>query len=911
MPNSNIQELNEFFSGQLLEFYCSFLNKQNFGPNEDLKSYLNYLERNFALPCALFCLDFDSKKIEFSSVRQSPNNDILLNELKRFFITPVYPFCFVGLEERLYVYSKKLDSKENIYLGILFHRGAIKDIIDLYKTQFKLFNAFFDAIDSPLFIVDSRNYTVFHKNSAAENYLGERNQSRKILDEDIIEHIKEVQESGNPKIFKINEIFNGKIIYFECEYTPITNSNLVFTQFRDISKNIIQEKEHSLHLNFLQNFLGDANIGFLIFNANGKLKKINEKAKELLFIQKIENNTDIQQIFEPFKDQMEGDEYYLLVKDSVEDRRVRVFYLNSSEYSLQITRKVISSEKSKNIALIIEDFSDFVFKNRTLEYQNKFFNILSSSSTELYSQKSISDFSQILIKILNKIYATFNFSYIFYDCNEKKLSYKLQQELNKRLSEHVLCIDEVLPHLLQNVDQAIFEFTFSDLFPKLNKVELKYLKDRYLLSGNFLHKNNIPYFKFFILYKKDEIPLIHNFLYSFYLLIKNALYNLVDKLIVVEEKKLAEKLSDAKSEYVSNISHEIKNPLGSLLGIAKILEKNLSDNPRLKRQATIIKKSGEHIHQIIQDISDITKIEANKLNVFIGKSSLNSLIDEIKDMYSSYFDDNPDSKLELIIENAENEIVVDTDPLRLKQIVLNFISNALKYTDKGVIKVGVVEDNDWAEIYVSDTGKGIKKEDIASIFTRFERGNYQNDSTKEGIGLGLSISKEIAEKLGAKIKVDSEVGKGSKFSVLVKKSDKTTINTSLPSKTNQESKFILVLEDDENSCFFIDYLFKSMNLNYTIVHNGVEGEAIINEKMPDIIFTDLWMPQKDGIHFIEENQEMLKDTKIYVVTADTSPETKEKVLSLGVIDVIYKPINPLRLKKVLKENGILVKIGVK
>jgi len=297
--------------------------------------------------------------------------------------------------------------------------------------------------------------------------------------------------------------------------------------------------------------------------------------------------------------------------------------------------------------------------------------------------------------------------------------------------------------------------------------------------------------------------------------------------------------------------------------------------------------------------------------VFIEKSSLNSLMDEIKDMYSNYFDENPNSKLELKIESPKREIEANTDPLRLKQIILNFISNALKYTDKGVIKVGLVEDDDWVEFYVSDTGKGIKKEDVASIFNHYERGNYQNDSTKEGVGIGLSISKEIAEKLGAKIKVDSELGKGSKFSIFVNKSEPTTIKDNLPLEKKLESKFILVLEDDENSCFFINYLFKSMDLNFTIVHNGIEGEAILKDKIPDIIFSDLWMPQKDGFDFIKDNNEMLKDTKTYVLTADTSPETKQKVLSLGVIDVIYKPVNPLRLKKVLRDNGILVKVGVK
>jgi len=911
MPNRKIQFLNDFFSSQLLEFYCSFLSKHNFNTNNDLKLCLNFLEKNFTLPCELFCLDVKTNKIEFSSVWQTEDNNKLLKELERFFIPPVYSFCFLGFEEYLFINTKKINTKDNLYLGILFNQGAIKDIINLFKTQFELFNRIFDIIDNPLFIVDTDNFNILHKNSAARNYLKARNQSRIILDEDVIAHIKEVQEFGNAKIYEINEIFNGKIIYFECEYKPISNLNMVFIQLRDISKQIIQEKEHSLHLNFLQNFLGDANIGFLIFNASGKLKKVNQKAKELLFIQKIDKNADINEIFEPFVDQMEEDEYSFLIQNSVNDGRVRVFYLNSSEYSLQITRKEIISGTSKNIALIIEDFSDFVFKNRTLEYENKFFSILSASSTELYSQKSLSAYSQNLIKILNKIYASFNFSYIFYDFNKKQLSYKLHQELHKKISGNVLSIDEVLAILMQKENQTIFEFTFYDIFPKLNKVDLMFLKSKYAFSSNFLHKNKSPYFNFFIFYKQDENPLIRNFLYSFYLLVKNALHNLIDKLIAVEEKKLAQKLSDAKSEYVSNISHEIKNPLSSLLGFAKILERNLKDQPKFKRQANIIKKSGEHIHQIIQDISDMTKIEANKLNVFIEKSSLNSLMDEIKDMYSNYFDENPNSKLELKIESPKREIEANTDPLRLKQIILNFISNALKYTDKGVIKVGLVEDDDWVEFYVSDTGKGIKKEDVASIFNRYERGNYQNDSTKEGVGIGLSISKEIAEKLGAKIKVDSELGKGSKFSIFVNKSEPTTIKDNLPLEKKLESKFILVLEDDENSCFFINYLFKSMDLNFTIVHNGIEGEAILKDKIPDIIFSDLWMPQKDGFDFIKDNNEMLKDTKTYVLTADTSPETKQKVLSLGVIDVIYKPVNPLRLKKVLRDNGILVKVGVK
>jgi len=223
-----------------------------------------------------------------------------------------------------------------------------------------------------------------------------------------------------------------------------------------------------------------------------------------------------------------------------------------------------------------------------------------------------------------------------------------------------------------------------------------------------------------------------------------------------------QELDRLKSMFIASMSHELRTPLNSIIGFTGIILQEMSGeiNSEQKKQLTLVKNSASHLLDLINDVIDISKIEAGKVEIVIEEFDLSVLAQEIKDSFSAAIDK---KGLEFSLHTSPT-LIIKSDERRTKQILVNFISNAVKFTDRGGVEIKLVKKDKTAEISVRDTGLGIKKEDINKLFKDFSRIPIK-DRTIEGTGLGLYLSKKMADLLGGEIKAESEFGKGSVFTL--------------------------------------------------------------------------------------------------------------------------------------------------
>ncbi len=222
-------------------------------------------------------------------------------------------------------------------------------------------------------------------------------------------------------------------------------------------------------------------------------------------------------------------------------------------------------------------------------------------------------------------------------------------------------------------------------------------------------------------------------------------------------------LDRLKSMFIASMSHELRTPLNSIIGFTGILLQRLAGelNEEQERQLKIVQKSAKHLLDLINDIIDISKIESGEIRISQEGFDLTELVKEVCESMRL----EAEKKNLKMIENIEEGIIIKTDRRRIKQILNNFVSNAVKFTDKGMVEVSLSKKDDKVKISVSDTGPGLMKEDLEKLFEPFNKILIKNRPPKEGTGLGLYISKKIANILGGDISVESEFGKGSKFTL--------------------------------------------------------------------------------------------------------------------------------------------------
>jgi signal transduction histidine kinase/DNA-binding response OmpR family regulator len=375
------------------------------------------------------------------------------------------------------------------------------------------------------------------------------------------------------------------------------------------------------------------------------------------------------------------------------------------------------------------------------------------------------------------------------------------------------------------------------------------------------------------------------------------------ELVMAREK--AEESDKLKTAFLHNISHEIRTPMNAIIGFSTLLSEHHSDYHARQSYIDIIIQSSNQLLGIITDIIDISNIEANLFRISKTEINLNS---KLRTFYDQILPKAEEKDLQLFFESAlsSNESTILIDSTKLFQILTNLINNALKFTRRGQIKLEYKVRNDFLEFSVADTGIGIAKEFHKKIFERF----YQVQSTVsriyEGTGLGLSISKAYVERMGGKIWLESEPGKGSVFYFTIPFEKVSSINDSILTKKMTEGrlssgkKTILIAEDTESNFKLIKYFLSDSNIEILRAVNGKEAvEKCLSGRLIDLVLMDIKMPVMNGYTAIKLIRETIPS--IPIIAQTSYADDLEKAIESGCTGYISKPFDKKGLLRVLSE----------
>ncbi|MCD6319055.1 MAG: response regulator, partial [Candidatus Desulfofervidaceae bacterium] len=373
-----------------------------------------------------------------------------------------------------------------------------------------------------------------------------------------------------------------------------------------------------------------------------------------------------------------------------------------------------------------------------------------------------------------------------------------------------------------------------------------------------------------------------------------------------EKTRQVEKANRLKSEFLSNMSHELRTPLNAILGMAKLLKTGVGGevNDKQRDYLEIIERSGQNLLELINDVLDLSKIEAGKVEIIWNKVVLKEFIDDLLKSVRMLAEEKG-LTIKSVFKGEIDYIVTDQEKLR--QILLNLLSNAIKFTEKGEIIVIVEETNADITISVKDTGIGIPEEALDYIFDAFRQVDGSTTRKYGGTGLGLSIVKKLVELLGGKVKVKSKLNKGSTFTVILPKEpisreklDKSwkekTRAVLLPEETSDISpqtrvkKQVLIIDDNPIVTRELSALLKDENYDLSFAFTGEKGLEFIKKLKPDVVILDLKMPEMDGFAVLEALQQdkEIKNTPVIVLSALDLTEAEKKRLTPNVKAILLK-----------------------
>lgn len=401
-----------------------------------------------------------------------------------------------------------------------------------------------------------------------------------------------------------------------------------------------------------------------------------------------------------------------------------------------------------------------------------------------------------------------------------------------------------------------------------------------------------------------------------YFTIENPDMRLIEQLNIAKDS--AEKANHAKSDFLSSMSHEIRTPLNAITGFSTgLLDQDLSSEA--KEDVNNIITASNNLLELVNGILDISKIEAGKLEIVESNYSINKMFNELILLTKTRIGEKP-IEFSYTKDPSLPEYFYG-DGNRLKQIILNLLTNAAKYTKEGFIKFNIsyvaLQNSGRMIISVEDSGIGIKKENIDKLFTKFERLQVEKNTTVEGTGLGLAITKNLVELMGGKILVNSIEGQGSRFTVIVEqkitpmdeviklKDEENKINN--VTEAHASGKKVLVVDDNNLNLKVAERLLKKYELNIETCLSGSEAiDKIIMGNIYDLILMDDMMPKLSGTDTLNKLKEISTfNIPVVVLTANAITGMKEQYLKAGFNDYLSKPIEKQELERVI--NRFLVK----
>lgn len=406
--------------------------------------------------------------------------------------------------------------------------------------------------------------------------------------------------------------------------------------------------------------------------------------------------------------------------------------------------------------------------------------------------------------------------------------------------------------------------------------------------------------------KQEEISLQNEELLNHRYNLENLVENRTSELKAAKIK--AEESERLKSSFLANMSHEVRTPMNAIIGFSNLLEDETLDKEEKSYFINMIKNNGSTLLTLIDDILDISLIEAKQLVLYKEVFSLDEILKEIYSYYT--LRNTKDIRIE-IIHNQQLNHTIYNDPVRFRQIMNNLVGNAIKYTETGYIKFGYLIENEYIKIFVKDTGIGINSEDINKIFDYFYKAESSETKLYQGTGIGLSICKKLVESMGGTIWVESEPGKGSSFyftlpNVSSVQSEKI-LSASVEKKINLNDLNVLVAEDEPNNFFLVERILRKTGCSIIWAKNGKEAVECVSKFEKDkkyLVLMDIKMPIMNGIEANRQIKALKKDIPVIAVTAYAQATDRTKIMKENFDNYLSKPINANKLIEMITMHSL-------
>lgn len=558
-------------------------------------------------------------------------------------------------------------------------------------------------------------------------------------------------------------------------------------------------------------------------------------------------------------------------------------------------------EKEKQRDLIIKLIKDGSIKDYDIQIIRK--------------DESLIDISLNIIVITDDLGKPIGYEGFLRDISERKKSEKQLFESEERFKTlfyespdslfvedydgNILDVNPAACKLHQKRKEELIGMNVIDLVPADIRENLKKDYDLWI-TGKIKRKRS-----FALTSKGDSIPVelhtskvIYNGKKALLFICRDITKIIETERILKEAKEKAEQADKLKSVFLANMSHEIRTPMNAIVGFSEILSDQQLSHEEREEFIKYISQGSDTLMNLIEDIIDITKIEAGQITVNYSTCSVTELMDELYAIFLKVKNRGDRKHIELRLSKpiVDASLNISTDPARVKQILSNLLGNSLKFTEKGVIEFGFkIKNSNTIRFFVKDTGMGIEQDKLDSIFERFVQ--IENGAQHKGTGLGLSISLKLAELLGGSLSVESEHTVGSEFHLDLPLSEEYTTEAISERKihfihTNWSTKKFLIAEDSALNYSYLEALFMKTKVKLLWAKDGLEAVEVCRRNDDiDLVLMDIKMPVMDGLGAITEIRKFRKEVPIIVQSAYAMLEDRERSISAGANEHLTKPLN--------------------